>query len=115
VSKKRAQTLRLCWLEAFLAVIDNDGVKAKAAEDLGLHESTVGRYLEDLREWFGFPLYDVNQPPGLTQQGFAFADTAREVVSILENARMTETPKVETSPPRRSAKDIKIKRGAPSD
>ena len=31
MSKRRVQTLRLCWLEAFLAVIDNEGVEAKAA------------------------------------------------------------------------------------
>ena len=110
MSKRRVQTLRLCWLEAFLAVIDNEGVEAKAAEAMGVSASRVSRAIAGLGGWVRTPLFDADFPRGLTDHGRKFEDVARTVVSSLNDMRMVLPDKAPHFPPQ-SARHIKIKRG----
>lgn len=110
MSNKRVQTLRLCWLEAFLAVIDNEGVEAKAADAMGVSPSMMNRYIGELAAWVRTPLFDGNIPRELTQYGYTFASTARNVVVSLNDARMPLPPLDALRPARRSGKHIKINR-----
>jgi DNA-binding transcriptional LysR family regulator len=84
-------TLRLCWLESFLAVVDNGGVEARAAEKLGFNASTVNRDIADLDSWLGLVTFNGELPRELTQDGLSFERTAREVVELLTKARRIPT------------------------
>lgn len=84
-------TLRLCWLESFLAIIDNGGVEARAAEKLGFNASTVNRDIADLDSWLGWVTFNGDIPRELTQDGRDFENTARRVVRLLTEARRIPT------------------------
>lgn len=109
LSKKRENTLRLCWLHAFIAVIENDGKEAKAAKELGLDGSTVNRYLGNLDAWVRTPLFTQSFPKELSSKGHEFEPIAREVVTLLEGFRSVPAA-VQTPDVRKSAKDIKVVR-----
>ena len=82
-------TLRICWIESFLAVVDSGGVEARAAEKLGFSASTVNRDIADLDAWLGRVTFNGDFPRELTQDGRHFEHNAREVVRILTEARAT--------------------------
>jgi DNA-binding transcriptional LysR family regulator len=85
-------TLRLSWIESFLAVIDSGGVEARAAEALGISASTVNRDIGALDAWLGWVTFNGDFPRELTQDGRNFEDTAREVRRLLTEARATRGP-----------------------
>lgn len=105
-------TLRLCWLESFLAVIDNGGVEARAAEKLGFSASTVNRDIASLEGCYEMLLFDGNFPRGLTSDGHKFEDTARQVVRLLNGARRISSSPPEPGPAPVSASLIKVRQSS---
>lgn len=105
MSDKALGDFRFCWIQAFLSVIDNEGVEARAADELGLDASTVNRYLGHLEDWLGKPLFNGNLPKELNNLGVMFEGTAREIVSAL-SAAQKELP---VPPPRAPTSAIGIK------
>jgi len=102
-------TLRLCWIESFLAVIDGGGVEARAAEAIGSHGSTVNRDMAHLQSWLGRALVYGDFPHELTQDGLNFENTAREVMELLDAARRRPISPPEPRPAPISARDIKLR------
>ena len=102
-------TLRLCWLESFLAIIDNGGIEARAAEELGLNASTVNRDIADLDAWLGWLTFDGDIPRVPTQDGHKFEETARLVMKLLTETRRHTTPPPEPGPTLVSARGIKLR------
>ncbi len=97
--------LRLIWLEAFLAV-HKYGSFSKAADSLGIHQTSVTRYMKALARWLRSPLIVTSEPITLTDKGQAFVSVAQEVCDALQRIRdplPTERPKKMVS-----ARDIKI-------
>lgn len=106
------KTLRLCWIESFLAVIDEGGVEARAAEAIGLSASTVNRDVADLESWYEMVLFNGGFPRELTQDGRNFQNTARQVVRLLTEARRIPTTQAEPGPALVSASVIKVRPSA---
>lgn len=85
MSSRRIGSLRLVWLEAFLAVVDHQSY-TKAGEALGLKQSTMTRYVAQLEKWLGPPLV-ASGTTELTTHGERFVPVAKNVVSALHDAR----------------------------
>ena len=101
--------LRLIWLEAFLAV-HKHGTFSDAAKSLGIHQSSVTRYMKALSTWLRSPLFSAFEPITLTDKGEAFVPVAQEVYDALQRIRdplPAERPKKMVP-----ARDIKIGRSA---
>lgn len=102
---------QLRWLETFLAVIDNDGVQARAAEAMGVSASTISRDLAALDAWLRTVLIIGKDPCELTKPGRKFEKVARPVVSALLTVREEVTPKpLNQNPVKLSVANLKIKR-----
>lgn len=86
LSKKRRSTLRLVWLESFIAAAEHLSV-TKAAEALNTAQSTVSRDLADLDAWLGRALSTNDTPFVLSSSGKSFLPTAKTVVAMLDDAR----------------------------
>lgn len=95
MSSLRVETLRLSWLEAFIAVVDNENI-SEAARELGVNQSTVTRYMQELQGWLGKDLIVVGQisdpqNPSLsiatTEAGREFYDIATRCMSDLAGFR----------------------------
>lgn len=103
MSSLRVATLRLCWLEAFVAVSEQENISA-AARELNLDQSTVTRYLQRLESWLGKKLIKpgaINDPQnpglsiGLTEEGLKFHTTASKTIAILSGARSDDAKRAE--------------------
>lgn len=79
-------SLRMVWLEAFVAVAD-EGTQGSAAKELGLDQPTVSRYVGGLEGWLRKALLDPAIPGQLTDDGSEFLITAIEVLVTLSQAR----------------------------
>lgn len=95
MSSLRVETLRLVWLETFIAVAKQENISA-AARSLALSQPMVSRYMQDLEAWLGKRLIapgKINDPEdarvsvGLTDDGHAFVETAEKVVAALQECR----------------------------
>jgi DNA-binding MarR family transcriptional regulator len=98
MSSLRIDTLRLCWLEAFVAVADVDNI-SQAARDLGVNQTTVSRYLQSLEKWTGKKLLNIGSAHdpedarvsvGYSEDGLLFYKTAQEVIEKLYSSRTPE-------------------------
>lgn len=98
MSSLRLDTLRLCWLEAFIAVADQENISAAAAV-LGVSQPTISRYIQDLEAWLGKKLIEVGgirdpENPrvsiALTDDGREFYDLADSTISMLTGFRTIE-------------------------
>lgn len=104
MNKTVGGVLRLVWLETFLAVCEH-GTYSKAAVQLGVHQTSVTRYMKALSVWLRSPLFLTYEPITLTAEGKAFVPVARDVCEKLQNCRAP----LPTKPPKTlSARDIKI-------
>ena len=101
MSSLRIETMRLCWLEAFIAVADAENISA-AARDLAMDQSTVSRFLQALEKWLGKKLIEPDKivdpaNPGrtvvLTDNGREFYDVARKAIDNLQGFRSDEGKK----------------------
>ncbi|WP_162249616.1 LysR family transcriptional regulator [Altererythrobacter sp. Root672] len=98
-------TLRLIWLEAFVEAVDR-GSYSKAAKVLDCDPGGASRYVLSLGEWLG-PQLTHSGTTCLTLAGERFIPVAREVVSLLREARNAHrSPKPSPAPV--LAKDLKI-------
>lgn len=86
MSARRIESVRLAWIEAFLAVAEY-GSQSEAARQLGCNQSTVARYLRDLQHWLRRGLFDSIEPIVLSADGKQFRETARTVVELLQQSR----------------------------
>ncbi len=102
-------TLRLCWVESFLAVIDGDGVEARAAKAIGTDASTVNRDIGKLDAWLGWVTFYRDVPRELTPDGRNFEPTARQVMELLTAARRFPNTSPEPGPAPVSARVIKLR------
>lgn len=100
MSSLRIGSLRLCWLESFIAVADCENI-SEAARGLHIDQSTVSRHIISLEKWLGENLVELGavsdpQNPrammGTTDKGHDFYDIAKDVIEFLRWAR---TDKVE--------------------
>lgn len=98
MSKKRIETLKLFWIEAFLAVHEH-GSFEKAGTALACDQSTITRSVTNLEGWLRSPLFNDDIPRALTQYGFNFIPTAKEVVRLLITARPTLLSHTPPRPP----------------
>ncbi|WP_057884185.1 LysR family transcriptional regulator [Tsuneonella troitsensis] len=98
MSSLRVGSLRLCWIEAFVAVVDEENISA-AATKLGLSQPMVSRYLQSLEKWLDKKLIKtggVSDPElprisiAITEDGRALYRRAGPVLKGLEAFR---TPK----------------------
>lgn len=103
MSSLRVATLRLCWLEAFVTVAEQENISA-AARELNLDQSTVTRYLQRLENWLGKKLIKpgaINDPQnpgvsiGLTDEGREFHTTASHAIAALSGARSEAAERAE--------------------
>lgn len=95
MSSLRVESLRLCWVEAFVAVAEAENFSA-AARELGVSQPTVSRYLQSLERWSGKKLVEpgrISDPedPGVsvavTEEGRKFFDLAEELLEKLTTFR----------------------------
>lgn len=95
MSSLRVETLRLCWLEAFIKVAEEENISS-AARELGIDQSTVSRYLQSLEKWSGkkfvvlggaFDPQDARVSIGITEEGRKFRDVAERIVDELNAFR----------------------------
>lgn len=95
MSSLRVGTLRLCWLEAFVAVASAENI-SEAARSLSIDQSTVSRHLQALEKWLDKKLIepgkivDPDDPRvsiGITEAGRDFHDVAERVISDLTGFR----------------------------
>lgn len=103
MSSLRVDTLRLCWLEAFIEVAQEANI-SEAANVLGINQSMVTRYIQSLEKWLGRKLIEpgkISEPDeprvsvGLTDDGDQVYRAIYEIVPKLcelrhENARKAE-------------------------
>lgn len=95
LSALRIDTLRLVWLEAFVAVAETENM-SEAAGLLGVSQPSVSRYVQALEAWTGKKLVEaggVHDPENarvsiaLTDEGRDFFDLAQAVLTDLTNFR----------------------------
>lgn len=98
MSSLRVETLRLCWLEAFIKVADEENISS-AARELGVDQSTVSRYLQSLEKWLGktfvvsgevWDPQDTRISVGITEEGQKFRDVAERIIDELQGFRSPE-------------------------
>lgn len=99
MSSLRVETLRLCWLETFVAVEEAENI-SEAARELGVDQSTVSRYMQSLEKWLGKKLLepggasdpaDARVYTGITEEGHKFREIADRVLSELQGFRAEQT------------------------
>lgn len=109
--KKPVKWPPILWLEAFVAVIDNGGVEARATQAVGRSASSINRYVGDLEDWIRTPLFTRDLPRQLTDYGKQFEGVARSVIQDLKSARMPLKPEpLNPHPVKRSVAGLKIKK-----
>ena len=95
MSSLRIDTLRLCWLETFIAVSDKENI-SEAARYLDIDQSTVSRHMQALEKWLGKKLIEPGkivdpQDPrvsiGITEDGRAFYAVAEKIIADLGGFR----------------------------
>lgn len=103
LSSLRVETLRLCWLEAFIEVAEEENISG-AARELGIDQSTVSRYLQSLEKWLGkklivagkaFDPQDARVSIGLTEDGLKFREIAARAVEDLKGFRTEKSKRDE--------------------
>lgn len=82
----RVETLRLAWLETFLASVDC-GTQELAAERLGVSQPTIGNHIRSLEKWLGHKLFSPGSPRRLTSRGSQFVSIAKDVSKLIRESR----------------------------
>ena len=83
MSSLRLDSLRLCWIEAFVAVADAENI-SEAAKNLGITQPTVSRYVQRLEHWLGKKLIEPGgvRDPENPRVSIALTDEGREFYLI---------------------------------
>ena len=86
MGRKAEESLRLIWIETFLAVHDH-GSFSKAAKHLNLSQPTVSRHVQAIHLWLRSPPFSSAVPVTLSAEGEAFVPIARQVCELLQRSR----------------------------
>lgn len=86
MSSHRVKTLRLVWIEAFIALAEH-GSFTVAAGNLGVSQPSMSRYIDHLQRWLRKVVITGGESPTLTADGEAFLLVARQIVDQLKNSR----------------------------
>ncbi len=106
MSDYRVDTLRLAWLQAFIAVVETNSF-SKAARRLKWSQPTVSRYVKELSVWLDKPLFASSTPSSITSDGLEFVETARTVVAMLQQARSEGAAAKSTASTKRKGKFVR--------
>lgn len=91
MSDRRIESVRLAWIEAFVAVAEYQSFSL-AARHLKCHQSTVSRYVDQLQGWLRRQLIATYTPTTLTEDGEKFGHVAMEVIRLLDESRAPLPP-----------------------
>lgn len=100
MSSDRNESVRLIWLEAFVAVAEA-GTYAAAARELRTSPETLSRYIDQLELWLWRRLRENTGSIELTAIGLDFLQVAKEAIISLSVWRAERPPNTEglTRPP----------------
>lgn len=92
MSSKRMNTLKVVWLETFLAVIEH---KTYTDTAIALHcnHGTVSRHIDKLEEWLGLSPFSQTGPIKLNAAGEKLEPVARKIVALLNDFGVREVMK----------------------
>ncbi|MBO9722990.1 MAG: LysR family transcriptional regulator [Novosphingobium sp.] len=76
--------ISLSWLRSFVAVAQQG--ERKAAESLGIRQSTVHKHIVSLGGWLQGPALFEGRPQRLTEKGQAFLPAAQAAIPLMEQA-----------------------------
>lgn len=95
MSSLRLDSLRLCWLETFVTIVQEANI-SEAARELGINQSTATRNMQALERWLGKKLIEIGKidnpenpeaTVGLTTDGSEFYHVALNIIDQLNGAR----------------------------
>ncbi|OYU00706.1 MAG: hypothetical protein CFE36_14430 [Sphingomonadaceae bacterium PASS1] len=87
MSEKRIKTVRLIWLEAFVALAKHRNYK-QAGEELGVDPTLINKYVDKLSEWLGRKLVlNYNQSLLFTSDCEYFLPKAETIIDLLYTSR----------------------------
>lgn len=106
--RKPKDDLRSIWLEAYVALCQTKSY-SRAANKLGVNQTDVTRYIQNLTEWSRKILVYSSNPFELTQDGKDFLESAQRLLPGIRGLR-AEFPADESPipPEKKSAEDIRI-------
>lgn len=107
---ERIASLRLIWLQALIATHES-GTLSEAGRRVGASHPMIGRYLRQLEDWLGAPLFKHPGQVTLTPEGMKLIRVSREVLRLLDSVRHPQVGKVaaiefhevDSAPPHRAA------------
>jgi DNA-binding transcriptional LysR family regulator len=108
MSDHRIRSLRICWLEAFVAVAQLKNY-SEASRRMECDQSTISRYIIHLQHWLRKQLLTGYVPTILTEDGEEFLPKAIEICRLLRESRSPVQP----PRPKISAKYITGAKAAP--
>jgi DNA-binding transcriptional LysR family regulator len=83
----RAATMKITWLEDFLALVDS-GNFSRAAEARGTAQPAFSRHIQGLEDWAGTALFErERRPVSLTAAGRLLRPSAESIISQLNQVR----------------------------
>ena len=82
MSSKRMNTLKVVWLETFLAVIEHK-TYTDTATALNCTHGTVSRQMDNLTNWLGLSPFSQVGPIKLNDTGEELEPVARKIVALL--------------------------------
>ena len=88
----RISTLCLVWLEAFALTIET-GSRSEAGRTLGCTQPMIGRYLRQLEEWYGRPIFRSEREFKLTPEGQRLLHVGNNVIRLLHGVLSVDTEK----------------------
>lgn len=86
MSDRRIRSLRISWLEAFVAVAQLQNY-SEVARQMGCDQSTISRYIIQLQSWLRKELVTGYVPTVLTPDGEEFLPKAVEICRLLRESR----------------------------
>lgn len=91
MSHLRVESVRLVWIEAFIALAEKKNISA-AARLLDVDRSTLIRNIAMLEKWLYRSLISTKAPYSLTIEGGEFLPTAKGIVRVLRSWKKERPP-----------------------
>lgn len=106
--RKSKDDLRSIWLDAYVALCQTKSY-SRAANKLGVNQTDVTRYIQNLTEWSRRILVYSSNPFELTDDGKHFLKSAQKLLPAIHGLR-AELPVAESPslPEKKSAKDLNV-------
>ena len=96
MSSKRMNTLKVVWLETFLALIEHKTYE-KTAKSLNCTHTTVSRQMKGLEDWLGVSPFSQIGPIKLSEAGEKLEPVALQIVALLSDFGVREVWKEKSS------------------